>query len=138
MSKATEQLAEKQNYYELSDKQKAVIDAFAENPDSTHRELFERANELLDGQGDSISRAYIPVIMEKYRHIANQQKDIKLNKRDEGDLEFENVIIDPGKEIEVNTNLNRQDVESIMNLRFTKSLRAKLLDSVLDQAFEDQ
>lgn len=102
--KATEELVEKENYHELTEKQKAIIDAYAENPDGTHTEIFESANENLSGTDDTVSRAYVPVVLDRYAEIAFEQKHKNQNGREKNELGFEfpsgveSVVMEFGRE----------------------------------------
>jgi len=73
-------------YEDLTAKQKAVIDAHAENPDATNREKARIAGEKLDG--DSVNESYCSQILKKdYKEVAQYREEIVQNERQEGDMQ---------------------------------------------------
>jgi hypothetical protein len=73
-------------YEDLTAKQKAVIDAHAENPDATNREKARLAGEKLDG--DSVNESYCSQILNKdYAEVAKYREEIVQNERNEGDMQ---------------------------------------------------
>jgi hypothetical protein len=76
-----------EQYQNLTDKQRAVIDAHAENPDETNRKKTELAEDKL---GDSINESYASqVINKKYPKLAKYREDIEQNQRQEGSMTTE-------------------------------------------------
>lgn len=78
-----EKLKDRGSYHEMRPKQKAIIRAYAENPDKGAKALSEIASGFLDGD-DTVSRSYVHTILDRYPHIAEQQLEIQENKRQEG------------------------------------------------------
>jgi len=76
-----------QQYQDLTDKQRAVIDAHAEHPDETNR----RKTEIAEGKlGDSINESYASqVINKKYPKLAKYREEIEQNQRQEGSMTTE-------------------------------------------------
>lgn len=73
-------------YEDLTAKQKAVIDAHAENPEATNREKARLAGEKLDG--DSVNESYCSQILNKdYAEVAQYREEIVQNERQEGDMQ---------------------------------------------------
>jgi len=73
-------------YQDLTAKQKAVVDAHAENPDATNREKARIAGEKLDG--DSVNESYCSQILKKdYKEVAQYREEIVQNERQEGDMQ---------------------------------------------------
>jgi len=73
-------------YEDLTAKQKAVIDAHAENPDATNREKARLAGEKLDD--GSVNESYCSRILKKdYKEVAQYREEIVQNERNEGDMQ---------------------------------------------------
>jgi DNA replication initiation complex subunit (GINS family) len=60
-----------------------VVDAAANNPDAGHKELARIASDELEG--DSVSRSYVPAILEQQGHIIRERREIADNRRFEGE-----------------------------------------------------
>jgi hypothetical protein len=72
-----------QEYNNLTEKQRAIIDAHAENPDATNREKAQKAAETL---GEDINESYCSqVINNRYPELAHYRADIVQNQRSEGE-----------------------------------------------------
>jgi len=81
-SEQVNRLDDKTEMYELTKKQKAVVNALAEYPDEGPTRIAELASESLDG--DSVSRSYVTPITQKYGDLIDKQREIKQNERYEG------------------------------------------------------
>lgn len=77
-------ISDKDHYHQLTDRQKAVVDALAAEPDAIQEEIAERATEDLD-EGESVNRSYVSVIKNKYPHIIKQQQEQFDNERYTGE-----------------------------------------------------
>lgn len=76
-----------QQYENLTEKQKAVIDAHAENPDETNRRKAELAGEKIDG---SVNESYCSqVLKQKYPEVATYREEIVQNDRTQGEMKTE-------------------------------------------------
>jgi len=74
-----------EEYQNLTEKQRAVIDAHAEKPDETNRKKTEIAEDKL---GDSINESYASqVINKKYPKLAKYREEIEQNQRQEGSMQ---------------------------------------------------
>lgn len=139
MSKATEQLAEKESYEQLTEKQRAVIDAFVENPDSNDSEIHEAANEKLSNEGESVTRAYVPVILNKYRDIAYSRRE-ELDREKDTEEIYDAISLDQmqrGKEIEISASLSYNELMTIVESNLATPVKMKLLQSVLETIFSE-
>lgn len=88
----------RQHYHDLTPKMRAVVDAVAEHPDAGHREIAERASEKLED--DTVSRSYVPAVIEQQSHIIDERREIVANERFEGEERtegdpFEGLLDDP-------------------------------------------
>lgn len=74
-------------YNDLTEKQKAVIDAHSENPNETNRRKAEIAGEKID---DSVNESYCSqVLNQKYPELATYREEIVQNERTEGEMKTE-------------------------------------------------
>jgi len=74
-------------YKNLTEKQQAVIDAHAENPNETNRRKAEIAGEKI---GDSVNESYCSqVLNSKYPELATYREEIVQNERSEGEMTTE-------------------------------------------------
>lgn len=96
---AMAKLRDKDQYHQLTPKQKAIIDAKAENPDAGPTELAEIATEKMED--GSVSRSYIHPILTEYSDIAEKQIEIKANKRENG---TEKTVGDPFEKLDSQLN----------------------------------
>lgn len=67
-------LAEKEDYEELTDKQKSIVDAYVENPNARQVDIADIA-----GADDS----YVYHVLQNYGHIADERLHSSLNGREE-------------------------------------------------------
>lgn len=74
-------------YKDLTEKQQAVIDAHAENPNETNRRKAEIAGEKIN---DSVNESYCSqVLNSKYPELATYREEIVQNERSEGEMTTE-------------------------------------------------
>ena len=163
-TKAANKLDDKTEIWELTDKQRVVVQALAKYPDKGPKEIAEIASENLDG--DTVSRSYVHPIKDKYGQIVKKQREIKENERYKGTETttgdpFENLDQTLGDnssgwqtiqerpykgesnakdktENEQNTiqaDLSRADVESLLSGEVPENLRRELVIKIVDRAF---
>jgi len=93
-------------YQNLTEKQRAVIDAHAKNPDATNREKARIAGVEILGQEDPVNESYASEILnKKFADLAEYRAEIKQNERPQGSMQttgdpFSNI---PDKEPGVQT-----------------------------------
>lgn len=74
-----------QQYQNLTEKQRAVIDAHAQNPDATNREKSRIAGEEILGESEPVNESYTSEILnKKYPKLAQYREEIEQNERVEG------------------------------------------------------
>ena len=135
MSQATDQLSEKQHYHELTEKQRGIIDAYAQKPEGSHTAILRLANASLKEQDLSVTRAYVPVVLNKYRHIAEERKLMEHNNRPEG----EEVVVGKTQippvegDREIRISLTPDEVQSMAEERLPESIRLKLIRPLLEK-----
>ena len=77
-----------QAYQSLTEKQRAVIDAHAKNPDETNREKARIAGEEILGQDGPVNESYCSeIINKKYADLAEYRAEIEQNERPQGSVE---------------------------------------------------
>lgn len=87
-----------QLYKDLTEKQRAVIDAHAQNPDATNREKARIAGEEILGQDSGVNESYSSeIINSKYPELAEYRVEIEQNERRVGQ---EETIGNPFESIE--------------------------------------
>jgi hypothetical protein len=87
-------------YDDLTPKQKAVIDAHAENPDATNREKARIAGEEILGEDGPVNESYCSEIIKKdYAELAEYRAEIEQNERVEGS---EQTVGDPFEALQSN------------------------------------
>lgn len=85
-------------YQNLTEKQQAVIDAYAKHPDETNREIARIAGEEILGEDDPVNESYASEITkDKYADLAEYRAEIEQNGRPEGQ---EQTIGDPFAELQ--------------------------------------
>ena len=85
-------------YQNLTEKQRAVIDAHAQNPDETNREKARIAGEEMLGQDGPINESYASEILNKdYGELAKYREEIEQNERPEG---TQQTVGDPFEELQ--------------------------------------
>jgi len=76
------------DYQNLTDKQRAVIDAHAQNPDETNREKARIAGEEILEQDGPINESYCSEILnKKFAELAEYRAEIEQNERPTGNIE---------------------------------------------------
>ena len=164
-TKTINRLDDKTEMYQLTEKQRAVVNALAEHPDEGPSKIAEIASEALDN--DTVSRSYVHPIKQKYADLVEQQREIKDNARTEGKEEttgdpFESLEETLGDSTEwqmlserphkgtngnvsnhteseaktLQTSLRRTDVEALLGGDVPEELRRELLVKIVAQAFE--
>jgi len=84
-------------YQNLTEKQRAVIDAHAKNPDVTNRETARIAGEEILGQDSPVNESYCSEILnKKFTDLAQYRVEIEQNERPTGDMQttgdpFQNI-----------------------------------------------
>lgn len=162
-SKSVNRLDDKTEMYQLTEKQKAVVNTLAEHPDKGPTEIANLASESLDD--DTVSRSYVHPIKEKYGHLVEQQREIRDNTRTEG---TETTEGDPFKHLDetlgdnskpyqtiqerpyngeseskpeeqptLQADLRRADVEALLSGDVPEDFRRVLLRRIVEQAFEN-
>lgn len=71
-------------YQQLTDKQKAVIDAHAQNPEATNREKARIAGEEILGNGPVNESYSSDILNNKYPDLADYRAEIEQNERPKG------------------------------------------------------
>jgi len=75
-------------YDNLTEKQRAVIDAHAQNPDATNREKARIAGEEILNQGEPVNESYCSEILnKKYERLAQYREEIEQNERNIGSMQ---------------------------------------------------
>ena len=160
------QLDDKTEMWELTDKQRVVVNALAEHPDKGPKKIAEIASEGLDN--DTVSRSYVHPIKQKYGHLVEKQREIKENERYEGterttgdpfdklnetlgdtSKAYQTIQERPYKGEEnsegdstdetqntLQANLSRSDVESLLSGDVPEELRRMLVMQIVDRAFQ--
>jgi len=113
-----------EQYRDLTEKQRAVIDAHAKNPDATNREKARIAGEDILGQDSRVNESYCSEILnDKNPDLAEYRAELEQNERPTGQ---EQIIGDPFEQ------LQDQDDESWQSIqeRPTKEGQQEIEDSV--------
>lgn len=156
-----DQLDDKTEMYELTDKQRVVVNALAEHPDKGPTRIAEIASEALEN--DTVSRSYVTPIKQKYADLVEQQREIKENKRHEGTERttgdpfdklnetlgdtkkaWQTIQERPHKDTTSNgqeektlrLDVSRRDVELLLAGDVPEELRRELVVKIVDRAFE--
>lgn len=153
--KTVNRLNDKEEVWELTDKQKAVVNALAQHPDEGPKKIAEIASKALEN--DTVSRSYVHPIKEKYGHIVEKQREIKENERYEGTERTEG---DPFESLDksleqpeqgwqtiqerpyddktesIELELSKSDVESLLSGDVPDDLKRELLARVVGKAFD--
>ena len=153
--KTVNRLNDKEEVWELTDKQKAVVNALAQYPDEGPKKIAEIASKALEN--DTVSRSYVHPIKEKYGHIVEKQREIKENERYEGTERTEGdpfesldeTLSDDSKGWQtiqerpyddknesIELELSRTDVESLLSGDVPDDLKRELLARVVGKAFD--
>ena len=153
--KTVNRLNDKEELWELTDKQRVVVNALAEYPDKGPKEIAEIASGNLDG--DTVSRSYVHPIKSKYGNLVEKQREIKENERYEGTERAEGnpfesldeTLSDDSKgwqtiqerpytdETEsIKLELSKSDVESLLSGDVPDDLKRELLARVVGKAFD--
>jgi len=75
-------------YDNLTDKQRAVVDAHAQNPDATNREKARIAGEEILEQDEPVNESYCSEILnKKYERLVQYREEIEQNERPEGSMQ---------------------------------------------------
>lgn len=75
-------------YDNLTEKQRAVIDAHAQNPNATNREKARIAGEEILNQGEPVNESYCSEILnKKYEGLAQYREEIEQNERPQGSMQ---------------------------------------------------
>jgi len=75
-------------YDNLTEKQRAVVDAHAQNPDATNREKARIAGEEILKQGEPVNESYCSEILnKKYERLAQYREEIEQNERPTGSMQ---------------------------------------------------
>jgi len=100
-----------QDYQNLTEKQKAVIDAHAKNPDATNREKARIAGVEILGEDEPINESYTSEILNKdHAELAKYREEIEQNERVEGQQQ---TIGDPFKSLQQQQQDQGQGFQSI-------------------------
>lgn len=155
MSQTEWRLGEKEMFAELTPKQKAVVDAYAENPKVGDTKLSEIASEKLEGD-ETVSRSYVSPILEEYNDIARQRLSQVENSREEGTETTEGdpfkgqlnehkqwqginerTVPDVEDEATISIELTEDEVTPLLSIQeVPNTVRERLLDALVSQAFD--
>ena len=78
------ELKDRTEFYELTDKQKSVVNVKAEHPEYKPQRVAEEASKKLPGD-ESVSKSYIHPILNKYGEIIKERREQLNNDRYEGE-----------------------------------------------------
>ena len=159
-----DQLDDKTEMWELTDKQRVVVNALAEHPDKGPTRIAEIASEALEN--DTVSRSYVTPIKQKYADLVEQQREIQENKRQEGterttgdpfdNLEealgsdskgYQTIQERPHNDSEtgpqqtsekktISIDVTRRDVELLLAGEVPEEIRRGLVIQIVDRAFQ--
>ena len=156
-------LDDKDSMLELTDKQTAVVNATANNPDAGPTEIAKIASKYLTD--DTVSRSYVHAIKKKYSHLIEKQREILMNKRVEGEERTEG---DPFERLDeslsengnawqtiterpykgdaetdetstehtITIELTQHEVEHVLQGSIPEGFKKELLNRIVEQAFE--
>ena len=79
-----EELDDKNDFVELTEKQKAIVDTKAEHPEYGPEKTANEASKQLPGD-ETVSRSYVGPILNKYGHIIKDRREQLDNQRYEGE-----------------------------------------------------
>ena len=122
---------EKEHYEELTKKQAAIVDAYAEHPSAGDKSLANYASDKLEDE--SVSRSYVKPVLDRYEHIARDRKLQLDNQRANGN---EETIFEPFRcpEGTLRIELSKSDMRSILNGELPEGLQEEIVERLISRA----